>query len=249
MRLEKAGYLVVTAGNGQEGLEQVQKECPDLIVSDVLMPIMDGFTFYKKLKESPSTSDIPVLILTARGHMEDSFRVMGADDFLSKPFENEVFLSKIESLFNRSVIKVDSNKKVLVSGSDKQIVESIAFLLKKMGCLPEMAKDGTDVITKVVQFTPDILIMEVPMLGLSGEEVIKIIRQMAQFSTRPIITYSFFKAEDLGETTVRQKAMVIDDAKNAAMEAGATADIGRFNEHSFVDTISTYLSLSPKKKD
>ena len=92
MRLEAAGYKVITANNGQEGLAKVNEELPDLIISDVLMPVMDGFTFYKELKAKKATEDIPVLILTARGKMEDSFKVMGADDFIAKPFNAQDFL-------------------------------------------------------------------------------------------------------------------------------------------------------------
>ncbi len=245
LRLTAAGYEVVTAGNGQEGLARVIDQCPDLIVTDVLMPIMDGFTFYKKLKESPSTKDIPVLVLTARGHMEDSFRVMGADDFLAKPFEPDILISKIKALFTHSLAKKEVNKTVLVSGSEKQVLENMAFQLKKIGCVPEMAKDGPEIITKVVQTSPDLLIMEIPLYGMAAEEVVKILRQMVQFNQRPIIIYSFFKTEDLGESTVRQKALLIDDAKEACVEAGITHNLGRFSEFTFLESIEKFLTGTP----
>lgn len=248
-RLESVGYRVVTAINGQEALESVIKECPDLVVTDVLMPVMDGFTLYKNLKQDPKTADIPVLILTARGHMEDSFRVMGADDFLGKPFEPSELLSKVDSLFLRSTIKKEMNKKVLVAGSDRTILENMAFQLKKVGCLLEMAKDGPEIITKVVQFSPDILILEIPLYGMTADELVKILRQMGQFAQRPILTYSFYKIEELGDATIRQKAIAIDDAKAACLKAGASADLGRFNEFSFLSLVSKYLATdAPSKK-
>jgi CheY-like chemotaxis protein len=248
LRLETAGYTVATAVNGQEALDCIFRECPNLVVSDVLMPIMDGFTLYKKLKSNPTTADIPVLILTARGHMEDSFRVMGADDFLAKPFEHQELLAKVESLFTRSTIKQESNKKVLVAGSDKAVVENMAFQLKKIGCLPEMAKDGPEIITKIVQCSPDILIMEIPMLSMAADEVIKILRQMNQFMSRPILLYNFYKIEELGSSDVRSKAIAIEDAKAACLQAGATENIGRFNEFSFLETIAKYLKSEPASK-
>jgi len=247
-RLESVGYHVVTSTNGQDALSCVFRECPDLIISDVLMPIMDGFTLYKKLKQSSATADIPVLILTARGHMEDSFRVMGADDFLAKPFEPQDLLAKVDSLFLCSAIKQESNKKVLIAGSDKIVVENMAFQLKKIGCLPEMAKDGPEIITKIVQFSPDVLVMEIPMFGLVADEVIKILRQMNQFGNRPILIYHFFRIEDLGSSDVRQKALAIDDANAACLQAGATENIGRFNEFSFLDVMAKYLKSDPIAK-
>lgn len=247
-RLESAGYSVVIATNGQEGLDSVIKECPDLVITDVLMPIMDGFTFYKKLKQNPNTTDIPVLVLTARGHMEDSFRVIGVDDFLSKPFEPSELLSKIEVLFSRSTLTKKTDKKVLVAGSDPLVIENMAFQLKKIGCLTAMAKDGPEIITKVVQFSPDILIMEAPLYGIAADEVVKILRQMNQFAGRPILIYNFYKIEELGDATIRQKAIAIDDAKTACMQAGATDNLGRFNEFSFIDLIARYLNASTTSK-
>ncbi|MDP8265917.1 MAG: response regulator [Candidatus Aceula meridiana] len=244
MRLTAAGYDVISAGNGQEGVERVFRDCPDLIISDVVMPVMDGFTFYKKLKENPATVDIPVLILTARGQMEDSFRVMGVDEFLRKPFEPVQLLGKVEALLSRASFKVvHHDKKVVLGGADRNILETMVFQLKKAGCEVELAKDGAEIITKVVQFAPDVLILEVPLYGMTGDEVIKILRQMAQFKNRPILIFNFFSTEDLGSTTVRQKAMLIDDAKTAAMEAGATANLGRFNEFTFIESITKYLEI------
>lgn len=248
IRLEASGYHVVTATNGQEGLDCIFRECPDLVISDVLMPVMDGFTLYKKLKHNPATADIPVLILTARGHMEDSFRVMGADDFLTKPFDPQDLLDKVESLFVRSTIRQESNKKVLVSGSDKTVVEKMAFQLKKIGCLPEMAKDGPEILTKIVQFAPDLLIMEIPMFGIAADEMIRILRQMSQFKSKPILLYNFFKIEELGSSDVRQKALAIDDANAVCLQAGATENLGRFNEFSFLEIIAKYLAPEPSVK-
>ena len=83
-KLERAGYNIVTASNGKEGLETASIESPDLIISDIIMPVMDGFAFYKALKERRDTSNIPVIMLTAKGQMKDTFMVMGIDDFITK---------------------------------------------------------------------------------------------------------------------------------------------------------------------
>ncbi len=98
IRLEHAGYECIIAGNGEEGLKCIDLESPDLIISDVMMPIMDGFAFYKQLKSKEDTKNIPVIILTARQQMKDSFLVLGADAFVSKPFEAQTLLDKVEKL-------------------------------------------------------------------------------------------------------------------------------------------------------
>src|SRR5438552_244678 len=77
--LRKRDYEVLTADNGQSGLDSARAHRPDVILADVLMPQMDGYAFYKELKNDSELAGIPVLIITGRGKMEDSFKVIGAD--------------------------------------------------------------------------------------------------------------------------------------------------------------------------
>ncbi|MFH1836905.1 MAG: response regulator [Candidatus Omnitrophota bacterium] len=93
-RLEANGYAVITALDGKEGLEKVEKENPDLIIVDVLMPKMDGYTFVRNLKKK--RADIPIIILTATQGMTDLFEEEGITDQIHKPFETEELLGKIQ---------------------------------------------------------------------------------------------------------------------------------------------------------
>ena len=93
--LTKSGYEVVTASNGREGMALIKKNRPDLIISDVLMPEIDGFTFLKALKKDAELEKIPILILTSRKKMEDTFVVLGVDGFLSKPVNTQVLLDMV----------------------------------------------------------------------------------------------------------------------------------------------------------
>ncbi|MBN3039116.1 MAG: response regulator [Candidatus Omnitrophica bacterium] len=93
-RLQANGYEVVSATNGEEGLERFQKENPDLIVLDILMPQMDGYTFVKRLKKADG--DIPIIVLTAKSGMKDLFAIEGITDYVVKPFNADELLKKIE---------------------------------------------------------------------------------------------------------------------------------------------------------
>lgn len=95
------GYEAGVVSNGQEALKIVQVRPPDLIISDVVMPEMDGYTFYKELKKNPICANIPMIILTARSKMEDTFAVLGADEFFIKPFQRDVLLEKVRVLLQR----------------------------------------------------------------------------------------------------------------------------------------------------
>ena len=102
-RLESKNYDVITAEDGLEGLEKALESKPDLIISDIMMPTMDGYTFIKKLKAKPGFSRIPVIILTAKEKMQDLFLFEGIKecDYIVKPFETEELLNKIVQLLQR----------------------------------------------------------------------------------------------------------------------------------------------------
>lgn len=88
VNLERAGYIVVTAFDGKEGLEKAKSEKPDCCVLDVMMPYMDGFEVLKNLRREPATESLPVIMLTAKAQDKDVFDGYhyGADIYLTKPF-------------------------------------------------------------------------------------------------------------------------------------------------------------------
>ena len=97
--LEDLGYQTVSAANGQEALDRVAADPPDLILLDVMMPVLDGFAACARLKESDDTRLIPVIIMTALDAMEDRIRGIeaGADDFLTKPVDPRELIARIQT--------------------------------------------------------------------------------------------------------------------------------------------------------
>lgn len=95
-------YNVVTAADGQEGLDAAQQQIPDLIVSDIMMPVMDGVTLCRLVKEDVQTSHIPVILLTAKDSTRDKEEgyAAGADSYLSKPFSAGLLISRIDNLLD-----------------------------------------------------------------------------------------------------------------------------------------------------
>jgi DNA-binding response OmpR family regulator len=99
LRLSRAGYKVFEASNGIEGLEQLYKVKPNLIVLDIMMPKMDGWETCRRIRE---VSDVPILILSAKGDRGSRVKGLdlGANDYLAKPFAGFELLKKIESLLS-----------------------------------------------------------------------------------------------------------------------------------------------------
>ncbi|MBL8049536.1 MAG: response regulator [Chthonomonas sp.] len=100
VNLEKAGYTVVTAYDGKDGLEKIRAEKPDMVVLDVMMPYMDGFEVLKNLRREPDTADLPVIMLTAKAQDKDVFEGYhyGADMYLTKPFNPQELLTFVKRL-------------------------------------------------------------------------------------------------------------------------------------------------------
>lgn len=126
LRVLLAGqYYVIEASDGQNGLRLAKESVPDLIVSDVMMPVMDGLTFCSKIKEDEVTSHIPVILLTARS--EESQRIEGyehgADAYITKPFSDNLLLVRISNLLQARRQRKNDEAKQMLSAEDIQTDE------------------------------------------------------------------------------------------------------------------------------
>jgi serine phosphatase RsbU (regulator of sigma subunit) len=101
--LEDAGYETVSAVNGQEALDKVVSESPDLVLLDIMMPVMDGFEVLSRLKENPETRGIPVIVISASNDLKSMVRGihLGAEDYLPKPFEPILLSARITSCLEK----------------------------------------------------------------------------------------------------------------------------------------------------
>jgi signal transduction histidine kinase/DNA-binding response OmpR family regulator len=137
--LEGAGYQVDLAANGREGLERVQSSPPDLIISDVVMPEMDGYAFCQAVKSAERTRRIPFVLLTQRNTPQDILwgLTRGADNFIAKPFDDEYLLERVKRIFEhlelrrKGQLEVDVTLRVgereIVINPDKQQIVELLF--------------------------------------------------------------------------------------------------------------------------
>jgi putative two-component system response regulator len=102
--LENAGYVILTAENGQDALNILANSKPELILSDIAMPVMDGFELLEAVRERPTGATIPFIFLTARGTREDIFtgKSLGVDDYITKPVTSKELLSAVRARLQRA---------------------------------------------------------------------------------------------------------------------------------------------------
>lgn len=137
--LEFRGYEVTTAENGREALEILEKEMPDMIICDVMMPEMDGYAFVEQVRKDPRTNWIPVLFLSAKGQSQDRVKGLntGADVYMVKPFEPEELVSQVEASLKQAGRLLQHQLKLGTNGPKIQVPFDVEL---------------TPTETKVVQF-------------------------------------------------------------------------------------------------
>ncbi|MCB9757036.1 MAG: response regulator [Candidatus Omnitrophica bacterium] len=94
--LENYHYQVLEAGDGEQGLKQVAEGKPDLIILDIKMPKIDGYTFVQELQSQKEYAKIPVIMLTANENLDSLFKVAGVSDYFTKPYQIEKIVAAIE---------------------------------------------------------------------------------------------------------------------------------------------------------
>ena len=132
-------YSVMEAGNGEEGLKLAIARVPDVIICDVMMPVMDGMECCRRLKEEPRTSHIPVMMLTAYSMDEQKIKgyECGADSYIAKPFSSELLMARLNNLIdNRKRLKDFFGEKVLtnttpLADADKGFVDRLRRLIEE----------------------------------------------------------------------------------------------------------------------
>jgi len=112
--LQLEGYEVLPVSDGQQALEQIEQKSPDVVLLDVMMPRMDGFTVCHKVREF---SSVPIIIVTARGQDQDKVRGLdlGADDYLTKPFSLDELLARVRAVLRRAQFSAKENAQGLQS--------------------------------------------------------------------------------------------------------------------------------------
>ncbi|MDP8263930.1 MAG: response regulator [Candidatus Aceula lacicola] len=243
MNLEEKGYEVFTACNGEDGLKVAKEIIPDLIISDILMPKIDGSHFLKNLRETHFGKNILFIAMTARGKMRDYFETAGANGFIEKPFSRDTLVETIEKTFEQTKkhTSVTAPKRVLVVSRYENCAQEMVQLLQAENCHTDFVVKCEQVVSKAVMFLPNIIIIESRMFDMGSNAAIRILRQMPQFKRTPILIYNYYDDAELKDDTPEQKNLEMTFFVNTCIDEGATGFIGHFIPSEFIEKINKYL--------
>ena len=147
--LMKKYYRVLEAENGEEGVKVAVEQVPDLVLSDVMMPVMDGFTCCAELRKRKETAHIPILLLTAKAEDKDSVEASyrGADDYVRKPFNPEVLLAKVahlldmrrrlKQIYTRTLLHTSSVSAEKPEGTESEFMQQVLSCIEGHAGNPE----------------------------------------------------------------------------------------------------------------
>jgi two-component system, OmpR family, KDP operon response regulator KdpE len=162
LNLEQAGYRVATAEDGPAALDLAELDPPDLILLDIMMPGIDGFTCLERLREF---SDVPVILLTAKGEEQDKIRGLdlGADDYLTKPFSPAEMLARVRAVLRRhhpspgtppEIVVADltinlARRRVILRGQEIRLTPTEYKLLYELATNPGRVMLHVDLLSRV----------------------------------------------------------------------------------------------------
>lgn len=209
--LTPLGYQISIAGNGREAIESLKERKPVIVVADILMPEMDGYQLCSAIKTDAKFKDIPVVLLTQLSDPKEIIRGMesGADDFIVKPYNEELLLARIMALLTLKSRKELSDKKVsiLVVEDSPTQAEQLQYLLEEQGYTVMVAPNGREGLDIAREKRPTLIISDILMPVMDGYELAHAIKHDDELMNIPIILVtSLMDRKDI----VRRAAVVAD---------------------------------------
>lgn len=211
-KLEKSGFVVITATNGEEGIKKIKEESPNLILLDILMPKMNGIEVLEVMNKDPELSKIPVIIISNSGQPVEIERALslGVRDYLVKAeFDPDEVVTKVNNVLmgeggviSGSKESGPASKKILIIEDDQLLRDLCSRKILSAGFKVETAIDPKEGLDKIVKFRPDLVLLDLVLPGMSGFDVLKEIKSNPdkEVAGTPVIILS-----NLGQESDMQK--------------------------------------------
>ncbi len=227
--LEKEGWKLAIAGNGQEGLLLAKQLQPKVICLDILMPSMDGWSVLTALKSDPELEDIPVVIWSMTNDRQLGYS-LGASEFLTKPVNRE----RLIELMNKYVAN-QSEHSVLVVEDDATTSEMMTKLLKKESYIVTQARNGRHALECLTKEMPNLILLDLMMPEMDGFQFIAELRKHDEWSEIPIIVVT-------AKTITSDERIKLNGYVKGVLQKGA------FDHNALLAELSRFLDVSGKQQ-
>ena len=183
LKLSKEGFMVETVFDGKQGLERIKTLKPDLVLLDLLLPSMGGEEVLKKVKEDPEIKDIPVIVISNSGQPVEIKRLLenGVDDYIVKA--NFTIDDILERVYN-TIEKRSGRPDVLIAEDEGFLRTVLAKKLRIDGLKVVTTLDGDNCLKTALEIKPKVLVLDLLMPGLSGEEVLVALKKTTSFNPK-----------------------------------------------------------------
>ena len=185
--LEQRGCRVISAGSGKEALDLAVAERPDVILLDLLMPGISGWTTTVALKERPETRDIPIVIFSALTPQEREAPVPDIADWVTKPIDEATLTRALDHAL--STPQGDLARVAIVE-DDLDLVEVISALFEVQGIETFNAQTAGEAVELIPRVQPDLLVLDVKLPDSDGFEVVAALRRHTRLGTLPLVVYT-----------------------------------------------------------
>jgi CheY-like chemotaxis protein len=235
-QLEKQGFEVHVAVNGIEALQSIEIHKPDLLITDVVMPEMDGVDLYTALRENPLTENLPVIMVTDKEAFQESFASLGVELFSPKPFNFQDLLGKINKVEEGAENRRRYNKLVLIS-QDLALLKRMRRLLEEKDCIVVEVSSIVEIGLRCFLANPRVIVMDLFALDIATtKEVIRSLRAYNFFRKTAIVIYSNVTQEQVAKGALGN---INSDVKEC-LDAGANKYIGSFNSLTFLENLKEF---------
>ncbi len=240
-RLSRDGFQVYGAADGQRALELSTRYIPDLIVTDVIMPVMNGFEFCKAVKQNNQTKEIPIIVVSAKGAMEDSLMYLGVNDFIHKPFNVEQLEMKIiERLYFAKTMQTLKTK-MLFHSSKPAVFNSLRRVMEPVvQWAVSYAMGAKELVAAAKTMVPDIIVLDLLMVDCFVDEIIKELKQCPELANTDILVYYSPLSAANEDVSLQAKMIEIQYLKHVALQAGAREYLGPFSQDNIMHLLNSY---------
>jgi len=199
--LAEAGYQVIGAASGAEGLQKARQLRPFAITLDILMPHKDGWQVLHELKADVATRDIPIIVLSIVDQKDLGYR-LGASDYLLKPFDRDTILAALARIS-------PPQGRLLVVDDDPQVIDLVRQLLEGESYAVAAAMDGQEALEALAKQRPDVILLDLLMPRLDGFGVLEYLRQESHTRDLPVIVLTAKTLTTEEEALLRQRVLTV----------------------------------------